>query len=67
MCDVKITLAAARVHAGLTQEEAAKAINVSVNTICAWEKGKNDIPKAAAMALSGVYKFPIENIILPTY
>lgn len=67
MCEIKITLAAARVNAGLTQAQAAEAIKVSTNSICAWEKGKTDIPKAAAMALSYIYKMPVENIILPDY
>lgn len=32
-----ITLKAARVNAGLTQEEAAKLIGVNVSSICKWE------------------------------
>ena len=67
MCEIKITLAAARKNAGLTQTQAANAINVSVNSLCSWETGKSNIPKAAAMALAGVYNFPVENIILPEY
>lgn len=35
---LKISLAAARVNARLTQEEVAKGMGVSKNTIVAWEK-----------------------------
>lgn len=35
----KITLKAARVNAGLTQEEAAQAINVTGRTLISWENG----------------------------
>ena len=34
-----ITLKAARVNVDLTQEEAAKAIGVTQNTVYRWEKG----------------------------
>jgi len=36
----KISLAAARVNAGLTQEEVAKAINKNKATIVSYEKGE---------------------------
>lgn len=36
----KISLAAARVDAGLKQTELAKAVGVSVNLIIDWEKGR---------------------------
>ena len=36
----KITLAAARVNAGLTQDELRKAIGVSKNVLIDWEKGR---------------------------
>lgn len=66
MCNIRITLEAARVNAQMTQTQAAEAIGVSQNTICAWEKGRSIIPKAAAIALSSVYNMPLEAIILPT-
>ncbi len=37
MKNLKITLAAARVNAGMTQREAAEAIGVSRSTIQGWE------------------------------
>lgn len=36
---MKITLAAARVNAGLTQKEAAVRLNVSNKTLGSWENG----------------------------
>ena len=38
----QISLAAARVNAGLTQEEAAKALKVGKQTIVSWEKGNSE-------------------------
>jgi transcriptional regulator with XRE-family HTH domain len=38
---IKISLAAARVNAGLTQKELAKECNVSEATIINWESGKS--------------------------
>lgn len=36
---LKITLEAARVNVGLTQKEAADALNISNKTLCNWENG----------------------------
>ena len=36
---IQISLAAARVNAGLTQEEVAEKLQVSKKTIVNWEKG----------------------------
>jgi transcriptional regulator with XRE-family HTH domain len=60
---IRISLKAARVNAGLTMEEACKALKVSKSTIMNWEKGYT-IPDAdKAIALSELYKIPLENII----
>lgn len=40
MEDFKMTIAAARVNAKKTQDEVAKALHVSKQTIGAWENGK---------------------------
>lgn len=37
---IQISLAAARVNAGLTQEDMAREMHVSKNTIVNWEKGR---------------------------
>ena len=39
---IQISLAAARVNAQMTQEEVAKKMNVSKNTVVNWEKGKTE-------------------------
>ena len=62
----KISLAAARVNAGLTQEEVAKIMRVGKQTILNWEKGKI-IPKIAQLEMmSRIYNCPVENIFLPS-
>lgn len=43
---LKISLAAARVNAGLTQEDVAKKMHVAKNTVLFWEKGKTKIKPA---------------------
>lgn len=62
---VKISLAAARVNAGMTQEEVAKRMKIGKRTIINWEKG-NAIPSFADVnMLSEIYNIPIDNIFLP--
>lgn len=38
---MKMTLKAARINKNLTQREAAKILNVSVDTVGNWERGKS--------------------------
>lgn len=65
MNDIQITLEAARVNAGYTQEEVSKILHVAKKTIINWEKGRV-IPSFIVLnTLSGLYKMPIDNIILP--
>lgn len=61
----QITLEAARVNAGLTQEEAAKKMSVSKKTLIAWEKGRSNPSSAAMIALSAIYGAPLDRIFLP--
>lgn len=63
---LRITLPAARVNAGLTQEQAAEKLGVTRQTIINWEKGKL-APRVPEMyAISDVYNIPQENILIPT-
>lgn len=63
---LQISLAAARVNAGMTQDEAAKKIGVSRQTILSWEKGKV-APRIPEMKMiSIVYGIPEDNIFLPS-
>lgn len=66
MNQIKITLAAARVNAGLTQEDVAKELHVSKQTIVNWEKGKCAVGYAQAKALEALYNIPMDNIFLPS-
>ena len=65
--ELQISLAAARVNAGMTQEEIAKIMKVSKQTIINWEKGRT-IPGIPEMEmLARLYKIPQNNIFLPCY
>lgn len=55
---IRISLAAARVNAQMTQDEVANAMNVSKNTIISWEKYKTSPTVPQAQALSELYKIP---------
>lgn len=67
MEDFKISLAAARVNAGMTQVEVAKALNKNVSTIVNWETGKTkDIPATCLVELCHLYKVPQDYILLPS-
>ena len=62
---LQITLAAARVNAGLTQGDVASKMHVSKRTIVNWEKGIVIPSFANIHALSGLYNIPEDNIFLP--
>lgn len=66
MDDFKISLAAARVNAGLTQSDVAEKMRVSKATIVSWEKGYTPIGVAELDYLSRLYSTPLEHILLPT-
>lgn len=63
---IQITLAAARVNAGLTQDEVARDLKISKQTVINWEKGRVEVPFLALKILSDMYNIPIDYIILPT-
>jgi transcriptional regulator with XRE-family HTH domain len=60
---LKITLAAARVNAGLTQKEVADRLGVSNKTICSWEKGKSFPDPQQIDILCELYGISYDNII----
>lgn len=63
---LKITLAAARVNAGLTQKEAAALVNVSKRTLCAYERGERHPKVDVLNALCQNYGCTLDDIkILP--
>lgn len=61
----KITLAAARVNAGMTQEDVAKAMQVSKFTIVNWENGKVPMKPAQFKMYCYVVGAPEDCISLP--
>ena len=61
----QISLSAARVNAGLTQEDVAKALKVGKQTIVSWEKGKSEPKMSQCRELSELYKMPLDYIFLP--
>lgn len=63
---IKISLAAARVNAGLTQENVAKALHISKQTVVNWEKGISEPNISQGRALSELYKMPLDYIFLPS-
>lgn len=63
---IQISLAAARVNAGLTQADVAKEMHVSKQTVCNWEKGKAEPSLAQGRQLSRLFSMPLDYIFLPT-
>lgn len=61
----KITLKAARVNSGMTQEELSKRLGVSRRLIIDWESGKAPMKAAYVYAFCAVTGFTPEDIILP--
>ena len=62
---IQISLAAARVNAQMTQEEVAKKMNVSKNTVVNWEKGKTEPSISQSKQISKIYNMPLDYIFLP--
>nr|DAL90253.1 MAG TPA: helix-turn-helix domain protein [Caudoviricetes sp.] len=56
----KITLKAARVNAGLTQEQAAKELGISRSTLRNWEIGKSFPKQPDISAMCELYKIPFD-------
>jgi len=57
-----MSLAAARVDAEMTQREVAEAMNVSVNTVVAWEKGTVEPKVSQANKLCELYGRTVDEI-----
>lgn len=60
---MKITLRAARVNAGLTQDEVAKEVKKSKNTIVSYEKGRSVPDIETGKALAKLYGMSVDDII----
>ena len=53
---------AARVNAGLTQDDVAKALKVGKQTIVSWKIGKSEPKMSQSRELSELYKIPLDYI-----
>lgn len=65
MDKLQISLAAARVNAGMTQKEVANALGVGNQTIVSWEKGTTEPKASQVIEMSRLFNIPIDNIFLP--
>ena len=60
---MRITLKAARTNAGLTQQEAADKIGVTVDTLGNWERGKSFPNALQIRRMEEVYGTPYDRLI----
>lgn len=60
---MKITLRAARVNVGLTQDEVAREVKKSKNTIVSYEKGRSTPDIETGKALARLYGVSVDDII----
>lgn len=65
MAELKISLAAARVNAELTQVEVASKMHINKQTLVNWEKGKTAPRPAYFEMLCKMYSIDKEQIVLP--
>lgn len=65
MTEIKITLRAARVNAGLSQEDVCKVLGVSKPTLVRWEQRADNIKASQLKTLSELYNIPINAFIIP--
>lgn len=63
MDNVKLTLKAARVNAGLTQKEAGRHIGVSKDVISNWERGISYPDVIELRKIEEAYHVPYNNLI----
>lgn len=61
----KITLAAARVNAGMTQQDVADAMKVSRQTVIDWESGRRAIRTPYLYMFCRLTGFTEDDILLP--
>lgn len=59
---LKISLKAARINAGLTQKEAAKALGISNKTLHSWENGDTSPSAEHIDAICDLYKMSYNDI-----
>lgn len=60
---MKLTLKAARVNAGMTQDEVAETLKKSKNTIVNYEKGRSTPDIETGKALAALYGLSVDDLI----
>lgn len=60
--DFKISLAAARVNAELTQKQASKALNISKSTLVSYEKGRTIPDVKMGEKIAKLYNVSVDNV-----
>jgi DNA-binding XRE family transcriptional regulator len=63
MDNFQISLAAARVNAGMTQEDVSNLMHVSKNTVVNWEKGASEPTISQARRLAEYLNISLDRII----
>ena len=66
MEQIKLTLEAARVNAGMTQQTAADLFGIDKVTLGKWERGDITPKYVQLCGMAYLYRIPVECIILPT-
>ena len=61
----EITIRAARVLKGMTQEEFAKELGVSLSAVQKWETGRADVRFSHMKKVSELTGFSLDDFILP--
>lgn len=62
---MNISLKAARVNANMTQREWAESLNVNVDTVLNWEKGKSEPRLSELRKMSELSGIPMDYIFVP--
>ena len=61
----KIHINAARINAGMSQEELAKRMGVTRQTVNAWERNKREMTTPQVFMFCSITGFSSDDIILP--
>lgn len=62
---VKISIAAARKNANISQVQLAKLLGISAATVNKWEKGESEPNMSQLRTISELSNIPMDNIYLP--
>lgn len=60
--EFKISLKAARVNAGYSQESASKESGIARSTLAKWEEGRTEPRASDFQKLCAIYKVPMEKV-----